>query len=124
MFPYSCFLSIMIVRNRGREGSDVAQVQAKLRVVWTSGGADAAEVASRWAEALEDGAVVPAAGVSAIGPGAGRERTATLLLLVRGAATPSEGLALASRRAVRVLGHDPRVSEIRAVAAWPVPAAS
>lgn len=96
-------------------------VQAKLRVVWTSGVADPADVESGWASALEDGHVVPAAGVSAIRPDAGPERTATLLMLIQGAATPNEGLALASRRAARVLGNDPRVSEIRAVAAWPVP---
>ncbi|HLY21848.1 MAG TPA: hypothetical protein VKT83_05205 [bacterium] len=96
-------------------------MQAKLRVVWTSGVADPADVASEWAAALEDGNVVPAAGVTAIRPEPGPERTATLLMLVQGAATPNEGLALASRRAARVLGGDPRVSEIRAVAAWPVP---
>ena len=99
-------------------------VQAKLRVVWTAGMADPPDVASRWAEALEDGAAVPAAGVSMIRPGSGRERTATFVMLVRGATTPGEGLALASRRAARVLGSDPRVSEIRAVAAWPVSTAS
>jgi hypothetical protein len=96
-------------------------VQAKVNVVWRAGMADAADVASGWAAALEDGALVSAAGVSAIRPDAGPERTATLLMLVRGAATPKEGLALASRHAARVIGDDPRVSEIRAVAAWPVP---
>ncbi|MHB8733334.1 MAG: hypothetical protein ACYDAB_16305 [bacterium] len=96
-------------------------MQAKLRVVWTPGVADPADVASEWAAALEDGNLVPAAGVTAIRPETGPERTATLLMLVQGAATPNEGLALASRRAARVLGDDPRVSEIRAVAAWPVP---
>jgi hypothetical protein len=96
-------------------------MQAKLRVVWTSGVADPADVASEWAAALEDGNLVPAAGVTAHRPETGPERTATLLMLVQGAATPNEGLALASRRAARVLGDDPRVSEIRAVAAWPVP---
>ncbi len=96
-------------------------VQAKLRVVWTSGTADPIDVASGWAAALEDGHRVPAAGVSAVRPDAGPQRTATLLVLVQGATTPTEGLALASRRAARVIGGDPRVSEIRAVAAWPVP---
>jgi hypothetical protein len=96
-------------------------VQAKVRVVWTPGTADPADVAAGWAAALEDGRFVPAAGVSAIRPESGPERTATLVMLVQGASTPKEGLALASRRAVRVLGDDPRVSEIRAVAAWPVP---
>ena len=96
-------------------------VQAKLNVVWHAGIADPADVASGWAAALEDGSLVPAAGVSTIRPGAGPEHTATLLMLVRGAATAKEGLALASRHAARVIGGDPRVSEIRAVAAWPVP---
>lgn len=96
-------------------------MQAKLHVVWRSGSADPADVASGWAAALEDGTLVPAAGVSTIRTEAGSEQTATLLLLVHGAATPTEGLALASRRAVRVIGDDPRVSEIRAVAAWQVP---
>lgn len=98
-----------------------SSVQAKLRVVWRAGVADPADVASGWAAALEDGKLVPAAGVSGIRPDAGPEHTATLLVLVQGAATPTEGLALASRRAARVIGDDPRVSEIRAVAAWPVP---
>jgi hypothetical protein len=96
-------------------------MQAKLRVKWTSGMADPSDVARRWAAALEDGELVSAAGVSGIREDAGPERTATLLVLVQGAATPNEGLALASRRAARVIGDDPRVSEIRPVAAWPVP---
>jgi hypothetical protein len=98
-----------------------SSVQAKVTVVWQAGIADPADVASGWAAALEDGSLVPAAGVSTIRPGAGPERTATLLMLVRGAATAKEGLAFASRHAARVIGGDPRVSEIRAVAAWPVP---
>jgi len=101
--------------------SGLGWVQAKLDVVWRSGVADAADVASGWAAALEDGELMPAAGVSTIRPAAGPEQTTTLLVLVQGAATPREGLALASRRAVHVIGEDPRVSEIRAVAAWPVP---
>jgi hypothetical protein len=96
-------------------------VQAKVNVVWRAGIADPADVASGWAAALEDGTLIPAAGVSAIRPDRGPERIATLLMLVRGASSPTEGLALASRRAARVIGDDPRVSEIRAVAAWSVP---
>jgi hypothetical protein len=97
------------------------RVQAKLRVRWTSGMRDPSDVATEWAAALEDGELVPAAGVSGIREDAGAERTTTLLLLVQGATTPTEGLALASRRAVRVIGDDPRISEIRPVAAWAVP---
>ncbi len=96
-------------------------VQAKLRVVWTPGMRDPSDVATEWAAALEDGKLVSAAGVSGIRENAGSERTATLLVLVQGATTPNEGLALASRQAVRVIGDDPRISEIRPVAAWPVP---
>ncbi len=96
-------------------------MQAKVRVVWRPGGGNPADVARGWAAALEDGRRIPAAGVSAVQPGSGAEGTATLLLLIRDAATPMEGLAVASQQAARVIGDDPRVSEIRAVAAWPVP---
>lgn len=96
-------------------------VQVKLRVRWTSGMRDPSDVATAWAAALEDGELVSAAGVSGIREDAGAERTTTLLVLIQGAATPTEGLALASRQAVRVIGQDPHISEIRPVAAWAVP---